>query len=58
MAMFVLESIGIAADQWFGSLAAPLSRAASMSMVPTFAVAALITAVPLFLYCRNLDRTL
>jgi hypothetical protein len=58
VAMFVLESIGIAADQWFGSLAAPLSSAASMSMVPTFSIAALITAVPLILYCRNLDRAL
>ena len=58
LAMFVLESIGIAADQWFGSLAAPLSSAASMSMVPTFTVAAVISAVPLNLYCRNLDRAL
>lgn len=58
VAMFVLESIGIAADQWFGSLAAPLSSAASMSMVPTFTIAAMITAVPLVLYCRNLDRAL
>jgi len=58
LAMFVLESIGIAADQWFGSLAAPLSSAASMSMVPTFTVAAVISAVPLILYCRNLDRAL
>ena len=58
VAMFVLESIGIATDQWFGSLAAPLSSAASMSMVPTFAVAALITAVPFAVYCRNLDRAL
>ena len=58
LAMFVLESIGIATDQWFGSQAAPLSNAASMSMVPVFAVVAVISALPLIWYCRNLDRAL
>jgi len=56
--MFELESIGIATDQWFGSQAAPLSNSASMSMVPVFAVGALISALPLIWYCRNLDRAL
>src|SRR5665811_233432 len=50
LAMFVLESIGIATDQWFGSQAAPLSNAASMSMVPVFAVVAVISALPLIWY--------
>jgi len=57
LAMFVLESLGIATDQWFGATAAPLSAAASLSMVPAFAVLAVISAVPLIWYCRNLDRT-
>jgi len=56
LTMFVLESIGIATDQWFGSQAAPLSSAASMSMVPAFAGLALITLVPLLWYCRSLIR--
>jgi hypothetical protein len=54
LAMFVLESLSIATDQWFGSRADPLSNAASMSMVPVFAVVALLTALPLVAYCRNL----
>ena len=53
LTMFVLESIGVATDQWFGSAAAPSSSAASMSMVPAFAVLAVITFVPLVIYCRN-----
>ena len=57
LAMFVLESIGIATDQWFGAKAAPLSSAASMSMVPAFLILALISAIPLIWYCRNLDRS-
>ncbi len=56
LTMFVLESIGIATDQWFGSQAAPLSSAASMSMVPAFAGLALITLIPLLWYCRGLMR--
>lgn len=55
LAMFVLESVSIATDQSFGSQADPLSSAVSMSMVPAFAVAAVITALPLVWYCRNLD---
>jgi hypothetical protein len=56
LVMFVLESISIATDQWFGSQAAPLSESASMSAVPAFAVLALLTAVPLLWYCQYLDR--
>jgi hypothetical protein len=58
LAMFVLESTGIATDQWFGSQADPLSSSASMSMVPAFAVLAAITALPLIRYLRNIDRPL
>jgi hypothetical protein len=56
LAMFVLESISISTDQWFGSRADPLSESASMSMVPAFAVIALVTALPVIWYCRNLDK--
>jgi hypothetical protein len=56
LAMFVLESISIATDQWFGSQAAPLSESASTSAVPAFAALALLTALPLLWLCRYLDR--
>jgi hypothetical protein len=52
LAMFVLESISIATDQWFCSQAAPLSESASMLAVPAFAALALLTALPLLWYCR------
>jgi hypothetical protein len=56
LAMFVLEGIGVATDQWFGSRADPTSGIASSSMVPAFAAVALIVAVPLVCYLRNIDR--
>jgi hypothetical protein len=57
LTLFVLESISICVDQYFGSRADPLSSASSMTMVPAFAAAALITAVPLTVFLRNVDRT-
>jgi len=56
LAMFVLESISISVDQWFGSHAAPTSTLSSMAMVPAFAAVALLTAVPLACFLRNVDR--
>ena len=56
LVMFVLESIGISVDQWFGSQADPGSDLASASMTPVFAVIAAVVAVPLLQYCRNIDR--
>jgi len=56
LVMFVLESIGIATDQWFGSRADPTSAAASMSIVPVFVVLALVIAVPFVWYSQNIDR--
>jgi hypothetical protein len=56
LAMFVLESIGIATDQWFGSQAAPASSSASPAMVPVFVAVAVVSALPLLSYCRNIDR--
>lgn len=55
LVMFVLESVGIATDQWFGSLADPTSGSASMSAVPVFAVLALVLAVPVVWYLRHVD---
>jgi hypothetical protein len=54
LALFVLESISISVDQWFGSHADPSTS--SMAMVPAFAVVGLVTAVPLAALLRNLDR--
>ena len=56
LALFVLESISISVDQWFGSQADPTSSAASMAMVPAFAVLAVVTAVPLAWFLRHVDR--
>jgi hypothetical protein len=57
LAMFVLECLSISVDQWFGSRADPTSSASSMTMVPIFAVAALLIAVPLVAFLRDVDRT-
>ena len=56
LALFVLESISISVDQWFGSHADPSSSASSMTMVPVFAAVSLITLTPLVVFLRNLDR--
>jgi hypothetical protein len=57
LTLFVLESISIAVDQWFGSHADPTSSLSSMAMVPAFAAVGLVTALPLAALLRNLDRT-
>lgn len=57
LALFVLESISISVDQWFGSHADPTSPVSSMSMVPVFAVVAAITSAPLAWFLRAIDRT-
>jgi hypothetical protein len=54
LALFVLESISISVDQWFGFQADPTFS--SMAMVPAFAAVALVTALPLAFLLRNLDR--
>jgi hypothetical protein len=58
LALFILESISISVDQWFGSHADPTSSVSSMSMVPAFAVVAAITAAFLASFLRGVDRTL
>jgi hypothetical protein len=53
---WVIESIGIAVDQWFGHNADPTSSVASAAFTPVFGLLALIGLVPLYFYYRNLDR--
>lgn len=55
LVMWVIESISIAADQWFGSQADPASTVVSATMVPAFAVLALIGLVPLAVFLRHLN---
>ncbi len=57
LAMFVLESVSIASDQWFGSRADPSSPSASMAAVPLFAGVAVVLALVLVWYSRHLDRS-
>ena len=56
LTLFVLESLSISVDQWFGSHADPASTSSSMAMVPAFAAIALATAVPLVTFLRHVDR--
>ncbi|MEO7943407.1 MAG: hypothetical protein ABIR34_08410 [Marmoricola sp.] len=55
LTLFVLESISISVDQWFGSHADPSSSASSMTMVPVFAAVSLVTLIPLVAFLRALD---
>lgn len=52
----VLESISIAVDQWFGHAADPSSTLASATLVPAFAVVAVIGLIPVFFYFRGIER--
>ncbi len=56
LTMFVLECATISVDQYFGSHADPTSSGSSMTMVPVFAIAALLTAIPLTVFLHNIDR--
>ena len=49
----LIEAIGVATDQWFGSVADPGSTQASMGAVALFVTVALISLVPLFFYFRR-----
>lgn len=57
LVMYVIEGLGVAADQWFGSTADPASPVASMAVVPMFVALTVIGLVPLYFHFRNLDRT-
>jgi hypothetical protein len=49
----VIESIGVATDQYVGASADPASTQVSFAIVPVFLVLAALTAVPLYLYFRR-----
>jgi hypothetical protein len=49
----VLESIGVAPDQWLGSSADPSSEVATMGGVVIFAVLAIIGIIALLYYVRS-----
>ena len=55
LVLLLLESIGVATDQWFGAMADPDTPFASMSAVPVFLALAIVGAVPLLFYMRHLD---
>ncbi|MEO5653459.1 MAG: hypothetical protein ABIN79_00480 [Marmoricola sp.] len=55
LTLFVLESMSISVDQWFGSHTDPSSSASSMTMVPVFAAVSLVTLIPLVAFLRALD---
>jgi hypothetical protein len=55
LVMLVLESFGVAADQWFGSRADPTSESASLGAVPLFVAMAVLIAIPLAWYLRGID---
>jgi hypothetical protein len=55
--MLALESVAIAADQWFGAAADPASPIASAAITPLFLVVAAISAAAFGLWYRGTIRT-
>jgi hypothetical protein len=51
---WVIESVGVAVDQWFGHAADPSSTVVSVVMVPAFGVLALVGLIPLYIYFHHL----
>jgi hypothetical protein len=51
--MWVIEAISVAVDQWLGSRADPASAVASLSMVPAFAVLAVLGLLPLIAHLKH-----
>ena len=56
LTLWVIEALGIAVDQWFGSQADPNTDFASAAMTPAFLAWALVGRVPLALALRPLRR--
>ncbi|CAN7304060.1 hypothetical protein [Knoellia sp. LjRoot47] len=52
LGMWVIESVSIALDQWFGVRADPESPVVSLAVVPPFLVLAVVGLVPLWLLLR------
>jgi hypothetical protein len=55
LVLLLLESVGVATDQWFGAMADSSTPFASMAAVPLFAALGVVGAIPLFFYLRHLD---
>lgn len=53
LVLLVLESVGVATDQWFGATADPGTPFASMAAVPIFLILAAVSAVPLFFFMKH-----
>jgi len=53
LTMWVIEGISIAVDQWFGYRADHASVVASLSVVPAFAVLAVVGLLPLIVHLRH-----
>jgi hypothetical protein len=56
LTLWVMEALGIAVDQWFGSLADPSTEFASATVSPAFLAWAVVGLVPLTLALRPLHR--
>jgi hypothetical protein len=56
LTLWVIESIGIATDQWFGHAADPSSALASSAVVPPFVALAAVTLIPLAFVLRSPSR--
>jgi len=55
--MWIMESAGIAVDQWYGHAADPASPAASATLTPGFGLLALIGLVPVYYLFRSLPSS-
>lgn len=56
LGMWVIESVSIAVDQWFGAHADPSSPVVSLSLVAPFLALAVVGAVPLWLLLRSVSH--
>lgn len=57
LTMWVLESVAVSVDQWWGHAADPASAVASASVTPFFAALAIVGLIPVLVYFRSLDRS-
>jgi uncharacterized membrane protein len=57
LAMWVVESVGVAVDQWLGHAADPSSTVASATASPVFVLLALVGLVPLVAMLRGISRS-
>lgn len=55
MTLWVLESVGVAVDQWFGHAADPASTVVDARMVWVFGALAVVGLVPLVFFYRNVS---